>query len=615
MYTVPEHMKNIRNFCIIAHIDHGKSTLADRMLEITGTVDKRDMKEQYLDGMDLERERGITIKLQPVRMLWKGHILNLIDTPGHVDFGFEVSRSLAAVEGAILVVDASQGIEAQTLANLYSALEHNLEIIPVLNKIDLPAADPDRVANEIENAIGIGRKEMISISAKTGENVDTILDAIIERFPMPKKTISLDNTSGLEIVQEPGEDETKALVFDSVFDPYRGVVAYVRVFSGQIDKRSKARFLATKTDIEVLECGYFSPKLTPQPQIKTGEIGYVVTGLKSTRDARVGDTLYIGKNSEHVQPLPGFRIVRPMLFAGVFPVDADDFSQLRDALEKLSLSDSALVFEPEHSPALGNGYRTGFLGMLHLEIIQERLEREHDLDLIITAPSVPYDIILGTGEKIRISSAANLPDPTYIKEIMEPWTHVEIITPKDSVGGAMDLASKRRGVFKNMQHLDESRVLLTFEMPLSSVITDMHDRLKSVSSGYASMSSEFIEFRSGDLVKLDILVAGDRIDSLSQMVHRTEARHVGTPIVLKLKDVIPRANFPIALQAAIGGKIIARETIPAYRKDVTAGLYGGDVSRKNKLLKKQKAGKKRMKAMGKINLPQEAFLAILKRDD
>ncbi len=606
-------MNPIRNFCIIAHIDHGKSTLADRMLEITGTVQKRDMKAQLLDGMDLERERGITIKLQPVRMNWKNHILNLIDTPGHVDFSFEVSRSLAAVEGAILVVDATQGIEAQTLANLYSALEHNLEIIAVLNKIDLPAADVERVSTEIENAIGISREDMIHVSAKTGENVDLILDAIVAKFPPPKGIAKLiDDEKELDATDT---NDTKALVFDSVFDPYRGVVAYVRVFNGRIGKRNKARFLATKTDIEVLECGYFRPQLDPQPSIESGEIGYVVTGLKSTREARVGDTLYIGKNLENASPLPGFRIVRPMLFAGIFPTEADDFAQLRDALEKLSLSDASLVFEPEHSPALGNGYRVGLLGMLHLEIIQERLEREFDLDLIVTAPSVPYDILLTSGEKIRISSAADLPDPAHIKEISEPWSRVEIITPKESVGAAMDLCTKRRGLFKNMQHLDESRVLLTFEMPLASVITDMHDRLKSSSSGYASMSSDFIEFRTGQLVKLDILVAGDRIDSLSQMVHQSEARHIGAPICTKLKDVIPRANFAIALQAAIGGRIVARETIPAYRKDVTAGLYGGDVSRKNKLLKKQKAGKKRMKAMGKIELPQEAFMAILKRDE
>ncbi len=605
-------MKPIRNFCIIAHIDHGKSTLADRMLEITGAIQKRNMKEQLLDGMDLERERGITIKLQPVRMDWKDHILNLIDTPGHVDFSFEVSRSLAAVEGAILVVDATQGIEAQTLANLYSALEHNLEIIPVLNKIDLPAADVERVSTEIENAIGIGRDEMIHVSAKTGENVERILDAIVEKFPPPKSIAKLAEGETESVVDDEG---TKALVFDSVFDPYRGVVAYVRVFSGRIGKREKAQFLGTKKDIEVLECGYFRPKFDAQPSIETGEIGYVVTGLKSTREARVGDTLFLGKNSESATPLPGFRIVRPMLFAGIFPTEADDFAQLRDALEKLSLSDAALVFEPEHSPALGNGYRIGLLGMLHLEIIQERLEREFDLDLIVTAPSVPYDITLNSGETDRISSAASLPDPSVIKEISEPWTRVEIITPKESVGASMDLCTKRRGLFKNMQHLDESRVLLTFEMPLASVITDLHDRLKSASSGYASLSSDFLEFRVGQLVKLDILVAGDRIDSLSQMVHTSEARHVGAPICTKLKDVIPRANFPIALQAAIGGRIVARETIPAYRKDVTAGLYGGDVSRKNKLLKKQKAGKKRMKAMGKINLPQEAFMAILKREE
>ncbi len=599
-------MKNIRNFCIIAHIDHGKSTLADRMLEITGTVKKRDMQAQILDGMELERERGITIKLQPVRMKWKDHILNLIDTPGHVDFSFEVSRSLAAVEGAILVVDATQGIEAQTLANLYSALEHNLEIIPVLNKVDLPAADVERVGKEIENAIGIGRDEMIEISAKTGLNVDTVLDEIVKKFPAPKETFAGEQ---LDV------EETKALVFDSVFDPYRGVVAFIRVFSGEIEKRKKAQFLGTKTDIEILDCGYFRPKFDSQQKIKTGEIGFVVTGLKSTRQARVGDTLYVGKEAQHAKALPGFRIVSPMLFAGFFPTDGDDFPQLRDSLEKLSLSDSALVFEPEHSPALGNGFRIGLLGMLHMEIIQERLEREFNMDIIVTAPSVPYDVILNSGEKIRISSAANLPDPTLIQEIQEPWSRVEIICPQEYVGGTMDLCTKRRGVYKNMQHLDEVRVVITFEMPLSSVITELHDKLKSISSGYASVSSEFLEFRTEDLVKLNILIAGDPVDSLSQMVHRSEARYVGSPIVKKLKEVIPRANFPIALQAAIGGKIIARETIAAYRKDVTAGLYGGDVSRKNKLLKKQKAGKKRMKAMGKVNLPQDAFMAILKRDE
>jgi GTP-binding protein LepA len=599
-------MKNIRNFCIIAHIDHGKSTLADRMLEQTGTVEARDMKTQLLDGMDLERERGITIKLQPVRMRWKDHILNLIDTPGHVDFSFEVSRSLAAVEGAILVVDATQGIEAQTLANLYSALDHDLEIIAVLNKIDLPAADVDRVATEIENAIGIAREDMIEISAKTGMNVDKVLDMIVEKFPEPKQEIEG------QVIKT---DETKALIFDSVFDPYRGVVVYVRVFTGELQKRAKARLVSGKTDIEILDCGYFRPKFDSQPAIKTGEIGYVVTGLKSTREARVGDTLFIGSQKEQATPLPGFKIVAPMLFAGFFPTDADEFSQLRDALEKLSLSDSALSFEPEHSPALGNGYRIGLLGMLHMEIIQERLEREFNLDLIVTAPSVLYEIHLNDGTIERISSAASLPDPTHIKAIAEPWSKVEIITPETHVGACMELCTKRRGLYKNMQHLDLNRVLLTFEMPLSSVITEFHDTLKSVSSGYASQSSEFIEFRQEDLVKLDILIAGDRVESLAQMVHRSEARFVGAPIVKKLKDVIPRANFPIALQSAIGGKIIARETIPAYRKDVTAGLYGGDVSRKNKLLKKQKAGKKRMKAMGKINLPQEAFLAILKRDE
>jgi GTP-binding protein LepA len=586
------------------------------MLEKTKTVEKREMKAQLLDGMDLERERGITIKLQPVRMRWeyspsseqemyeklKGeYILNLIDTPGHVDFSFEVSRSLASVEGAILVVDATQGIEAQTLANLYSALEYNLEIIPVINKIDLPAADVERVAKEIENTIGVPRENMIEISAKTGVNVDKVLDAIVERVPSPK-----------------GEEEessgAKALIFDSVFDPYRGVVIFVRVFSGEIKKSVKAKLIGGKTEIEILDCGYFRPKFDSQLSLKTGEIGYVVTGLKSTREARVGDTLYIGGKEEE-SPLPGFQIVRPMLFAGFFPTDADEFPSLRDALEKLSLSDSALVFEPEHSPALGNGFRIGLLGMLHLEIIQERLEREFGLNLIVTAPSVPYDILMNNNSVQKISCAANLPDISHVQEIREPWSKVEVICPKNAVGGVMDLCTKRRGIFKNMQHLDQLRTVITFEMPLSAVITEMHDRLKSISSGYASLSSEFLEFRANDLVKLDILIAGERVPSLSQMAHRSEARSAGAPIIKKLKDIIPRENFPIALQAAIGGNIIARETIPAYRKDVTAGLYGGDVSRKNKLLKKQKKGKKRMKSMGKVRLPQEAFLAVLKREE
>lgn len=596
-------MDDIRNFCIIAHIDHGKSTLADRMLEITKTIEKREMQSQILDGMDLERERGITIKLQPVRMQWRGTILNLIDTPGHVDFSFEVSRSLAAVEGAILVVDATQGIEAQTLANLYSALEHNLEIIPVLNKIDLPAADVERVSREIENAIGIDKSEILHISAKTGEGVEDVLDKIINNIPKPK---TLENTNNTE---------TKALVFDSVFDQYKGVLAFIRVFSGQINKRNKACFLSTGREIEILDCGYFKPKYFSNDFIKTGEIGYVVTGLKYTNEARVGDTLYIGNNKEKSNMIPGFKIVKPMLYAGVFPVDADYYNTLRDALEKLSLSDSSLSFEPEHSPALGNGFRVGMLGMLHMEIVQERLEREFSLDLVITAPSVPYEIIKNDGEKITISCAGDRPDPSYIKETREPWSMVEIVTKKEYIGGIIDLCSKKRGIMKNMQHLDEERVNIEFEMPMSSVITELHDKIKSVSSGYASMSAEFIEYRAEDLVKLDILIAGERVDSLSQMIHRSEARSAGSPIVKKLKEVIPRSNFAIALQAAIGSQVIARETISAYRKDVTAGLYGGDVSRKQKLLKKQKAGKKRMKSVGKVDLPQEAFLSVLKRDD
>ena len=591
------------------------------MLEITGTVSKRDMKEQLLDGMDLERERGITIKLQPVRMKWRmpPHklqtdsecILNLIDTPGHVDFQFEVSRSLAACEGAILVVDATQGMEAQTLANLYLALEHDLTIIPVLNKIDLPAAEPKKIALEVADILGCEPESILKISGKTGEGVPALLDKIITDIPSPK---SLPGGSPADY-PAPEAGETKALIFDSVFDTYRGVVIYVRLFSGAFKRGIKARLIATGQVMDILEVGHFKPEYDKQDEIVSGEVAYVVTGLKSTKEARVGDTLYFkeGGNPDARQ-LPGFKIVKPLVYAGVFPVDADDYPQFRDALEKLSLSDSALTFEPENSPALGNGFRIGLLGMLHLEIIQSRLEREFNLDLITTAPSVSYYITLNNNERMEITSAASLPEAQLYQFIEEPWSRVEIITPEDRIGGIMDLCTSRRGRMKNMQHTGKDRVIITFEMPLQNVITDLHDKLKSVSSGYASMSSELLDYREEDLVRLNIILAGDVIDSLSQMAHRSEARKIGAPICEKLKEVIPRANFPIAIQAAIGGQVVARETISAYRKDVTAKLYGGDVSRKNKLLKKQKAGKKRMKAIGKVNLPQEAFMAILKRD-
>lgn len=597
-------MKQIRNFCIIAHIDHGKSTLADRFLEITKTMAKRDMKHaQLLDTMDLEQERGITIKLQPVRMEWRGYILNLIDTPGHVDFSYEVSRSLAACEGAILVVDATQGIEAQTLANCYMAMGHNLEIVPVLNKIDLPSADVERRAREIETALGVPANSIIPVSAKEGTNVEKVLEAVIEKVPAP------------EIGGYDGE--LKALIFDSVYDAYRGVVAYVRLKSGTVKRGDRVYFLNTKKAIEVLEVGYFKPKYLVADRLVSGEVGYIVTGLKSVREARVGDTVWKAGDSgielKEAKPLAGYHVVRPFVFAGVFCTDADDYPLLRDALGKLQLNDSAISFEPEQSGALGHGFRCGFLGLLHMDIVQERLEREYDLDLIVTAPSVSYQIVVENGDVVTISSPADLPDPSKILELKEPWIKVEILAPKEYLGGVMTLCTERRGVSKNMQYLDEKRVLLTFEMPLATVVVDFYDLLKSVSSGYASMNYEYLDYRAGDLVKLDILVAGEKVDALSLMVHRKEAFYVGSEMVKRLKELIPKHQFVIPLQAAVGSRVIARETIAAFRKDVTAGLYGGDVTRKRKLLEKQKKGKKRMKMMGKVEMPQAAFLAVLRR--
>lgn len=606
--------EKIRNFCIIAHIDHGKSTLADRFLEVTKTLTKREMAHgQMLDTMDIEQERGITIKLQPVRMEYKDYILNLIDTPGHVDFSYEVSRSIVACEGAILVVDATQGIEAQTLANTYLALEHNLEIIPVLNKIDLPSADVEKHALEIENMLGIPKEEIIAVSAKEGTNVEKVLDQIIEKVPNPKE---LGLRKILEEKQELNEEESKMLIFDSVYDLYKGVLAFVRVVSGEVKRGDILFSMSSKEKFEVLEVGYFKPKYHPCDFLKPGEVGYIVTGLKSVRQAKVGDTLYLGKNLEETNPLPGYKKVMPMVFAGIFSVNTDEYPLLRDALEKLQINDSALTYEPEQSSALGFGFRCGFLGLLHMEIVQERLEREYNLDLIITAPSVSYEVVWKNKpeEILQISNPSELPARELIEEIREPFVNTEIIVPKEFVGGIMDLVQKKRGVYKSMEYLDETRALLKYEIPLASIVLDFYDKLKSISSGYASMNYEFKEYRTEDLVKLDFLIAGDMVEALSLIVHRTEAHGNGNAIVTKLKEVIPRANFPIALQAAIGGKVVARQTISAYRKDVTAKLYGGDVSRKNKLLKKQKAGKKRMKQFGKVNLPQEAFLAVLKKD-
>ncbi len=602
-------MENIRNFCIIAHIDHGKSTLADRFLEMTQTLSKRDMSHgQMLDTMELEQERGITIKLQPVRMDFNGYILNLIDTPGHVDFTYEVSRSLAACEGAILVVDATQGIQAQTLANLYMAMEHDLKIIPVINKIDMPAAEPERVKAEIENTLAIPREEILEVSAKTGQGVDTLLEEIIKRVPSP-----LDGgiRQQLEITND---NEAKALVFDSVYDTYRGVVSYVRMVSGTFKKGDKLRFINSKTDIDVSDIGYFRPAYESQKELKPGEVGFIVTGLKSVGEARVGDTLWKGEDMLQAEALPGYQTVTPMVYAGIYCVEGDDYPQLRDSLEKLSLNDAALSYEPDQNQALGSGFRCGFLGLLHMDIVQERLEREYDMDIIITAPSVSYIVHMKDGTDLTISSPSELPDGSTRTGISEPWVKMEIVCPKDMVGGVMKTVQDRRGFNKNLTYIDENRTLILFEMPLATLIIDFYDALKSVSSGYASMNYDFLEYREENLVKLDILLAGEVVEGLSVMCHQTEAQTLGGRLCKKLKDIIPRANFAIAIQAAIGGKIIARETLSAFRKDVTAGLYGGDITRKRKLLEKQKKGKKRMKQMGNVTIPQDAFQAILKKD-
>ncbi len=603
-------MKNIRNFCIIAHIDHGKSTLADRFLEVTGTLTRREMKHgQMLDTMELEQERGITIKLQPVRMNWKykgeDYQLNLIDTPGHVDFSYEVSRSLAACEGAILVVDATQGIQAQTLANCYMALEHNLEIIAVLNKIDLPAADVEGRANEIEKALGIPKEEILFISAKEGTNVDKLLERVIEKVPAPKEA--------------PG-GETKGLIFDSVYDTYKGIVAYVRLMDGSLKRGDKIKMLNTKAETEVMEVGFFKPKYEANDRLNAGEVGYVVTGMKSVADARVGDTIWRPKEwSQRDElkptPLPGYKKVVPFVFAGMFATENEQYLLLREALEKLSLNDSSLTFEPENSGALGHGFRCGFLGLLHMDIVQERLEREYNLDLIVTAPSVRYQVQKNDGTLIEISNPSELPDIAHIAAILEPWIKVEVLTPVDYMGPLMQMLADRRGLSKNVVYLDEKRVSLHYEIPLASIVVDFYDDLKSLTSGYASMSYEYLEFRVGDLVRLDFIVHHEKLDALSIIIHRSSATHHGMKVCKRLKGIIPKGQFEIPIQGAIGAKIIARETIPAFRKDVTGYLYGGDVTRKNKLLDKQKKGKKRMKMFGRVEVPQEAFLAVLKKED
>ncbi|XP_024449616.1 translation factor GUF1 homolog, chloroplastic isoform X1 [Populus trichocarpa] len=598
-------IKNIRNFCIIAHIDHGKSTLADKLLQMTGTVQKREMKEQFLDNMDLERERGITIKLQAARMRYvyenEGYCLNLIDTPGHVDFSYEVSRSLAACEGALLVVDASQGVEAQTLANVYLALENNLEIIPVLNKIDLPGAEPDRVCKEIEEVIGLDCSNAIHCSAKEGIGITEILNAIVERVPPPRDTAAMP---------------LRALIFDSYYDPYRGVIVYFRVIDGNIKKGDRIYFMASEKDYYADEIGVLSPNQMQVEELYSGEVGYLSASIRSVADARVGDTItHYSRKAE--QSLPGYEEATPMVFCGLFPVDADQFSELRDALEKLQLNDAALKFEPETSNAMGFGFRCGFLGLLHMEIVQERLEREYNLSLITTAPSVVYRVHCVDDDIVECSNPSLLPEPGKRRSVEEPFvkvlfTQIELLTPKDYIGTLMELAQERRGEFKEMKYITENRASITYELPLAEMVGDFFDQLKSRSKGYASMEYTVVGYKESDLIRLDIQINGDPVEPLATIVHKDKAYSVGRALTQKLKELIPRQMFKVPIQACIGAKVIASESLSAIRKDVLAKCYGGDISRKKKLLKKQAAGKKRMKAIGKVDVPQEAFMAVLK---
>ena len=597
--------ERIRNFSIVAHIDHGKSTLADRLLEATHTIDKRQMTSQVLDSMDLEREKGITIKARAVRLHYEAadgqaYALNLIDTPGHVDFTYEVSRSLQACEGAILVVDASQGIEAQTLANVHLALAQDLAIIPVINKIDLPSADPEMVMNELEETLAIPREEVLLASAKEGTGVPEILEAIVERVPPPPA----DSKAPLQ-----------ALVFDSHYDQYKGVVAYVRMAGGTLHDHDRIRFMATDAESEILELGYFRPQPVPTKQLVAGEVGYVATGLKSIREAQVGDTL-TSAGHPATAPLPGYQEPLPLVFAGIYPLRGDDYPELRDALDKLHLNDAGFVYEPESSAALGFGFRCGFLGLLHMEITQERLEREFDLDLIASAPSVEYRVkLLHKADELVVDNPAQMPNVGEIEQISEPWVAAQVITPTEYIGPLMELATGRRGEFQNMEYLDPTRVNLHFEMPLGELIIDFYDQLKSRSSGYASLDYQYIGYRPGDLVKLDVLVSGEPVDALSLIVHRANAYRQGKALVEKLKELIPRQMFEVPVQAAIGSNIISRETIRAMRKNVLAKCYGGDITRKRKLLEKQKEGKQRMKRIGSVEIPQEAFLAVLRMNE
>lgn len=589
----------IRNFCIIAHIDHGKSTLADRLLELTGTVEKRQMKAQLLDQMDLEREKGITIKLAPVKMSHAGFELNLIDTPGHVDFSYEVSRSLQACEGALLVVDATQGIQAQTLANLYLALATDLTIIPVINKIDLPAANTEQVKAEIVKLLGCSESDIVSISAKTGEGVPNLLDQIIDRIPPPKGR---------------PDSPLRALIFDSYYDDYKGVVLFVRIVDGQLAKHDHIRMLATDANGQALEVGYLNPGLVAQTKLGCGEIGYVITNLKTTKQAKVGDTVTLINGSDNTEALPGYKDVKPFVYAGFFPESSEQYQTLKTAIEKLNLSDSALQFRPENSPVLGFGVRAGFLGLLHMDIVKERLEREYGLSLIVTNPSTDYLVKLVNGEELEIKSAAEMPEVTKIAEIKEPWIRGEIVCPKNYVGDVLNLIVERRGLQKNLSFIEEQLAVMDFEAPLANLLTDFYDQLKSITSGYGSFNYELNNYRAADLVRLDFLIAGDRVDALSLIVHRSEAERLGRSIVQKLKDTIPKQLFKVSLQASIGAKIIAREDISSMKKDVTGHLYGGDVSRKKKLWAKQARGKERLKRFGKVDLPAEVFTVMLSKD-
>jgi GTP-binding protein LepA len=593
----------IRNFCIIAHVDHGKSTLADRMLQITHTISDREMVEQVLDSMDLEREKGVTIKASAVRMYYdyqgKRYELNLIDTPGHVDFNYEVSRALEACEGAVLVVDATQGVEAQTLANLYLAIESNLTILPVINKIDLASARPDEAAEEIEALIGTPAESVLRVSAKEGINVDQLLDAIVEQIPAP---------------QGNSDAPLQALIFDSHYDSYKGVVAYIRVVNGSINMESNLRLMATNSDLKPVEVGIFSPGMVATGSLQAGDVGYIATGFKSVKECRVGDTLTLANNPA-AKPLPGYRHPKPMVFAGIYPVEGEDYEELKEALEKLQLNDASLTFDPETSQALNFGFRCGFLGLFHMEIIQERIEREYDLDIVVTAPSVEYEVVMNDGEIQLISSPAKLPDETLIAEVREPWMRLEVITPTEFYGVIMDLVTSRRGTFISQDYPAPNRVQLNYDIPLSELIVDFFDELKSRTRGYASMDYHFLEYRPGNLVKLEILVDEEPVDALAAIVHKEEAYHKGQALVTKLKALIPRQLFDVAIQASASGRVISRANVKAMRKDVLAKCYGGDISRKKKLLEKQKKGKHRMKMVGNVEIPQEAFMAVLKLED